>query len=96
MLFTFSMVTNDLFELRAPEWLDDNYYPKNYVMTAICARLAAINADGTKLVPFLNDLWANIFRMASETYVQTILGGLSITVYRMPSGNYELVTYKSL
>lgn len=95
----FKLVTNSLFELNTPEWMDESYYTQEHIMTAVAARIAGhnkVSTDDTQAG--MQALWNDIFVMDKETYVHRIIDGVSFTIYRMPMTpvKYELVAYKCL
>lgn len=95
----FALVTNSLFELNTPEWLDESYYSKSHIMTAVAAHIAAHNKTSTDDTQAgMQALWNDIFVMDKETYVHRIIDGISFTIYRMPTDpvKYEIVAYKCL
>lgn len=99
-MFSFPIATNSLFELKTPEWLDESYYCRGDIMTAVVARLAANRVNVFDAIDGLDKLWKEVATMSVETYATANICGYHITIYRMPPSRvgqkFELVMYKSL
>jgi hypothetical protein len=99
-MFIFPIVTNSLIELKTPEWLDESYFSRGDIMTAVVARLANRNVNGFDAVAGLNQLWKEVATMAVETYATAHICGHYVCIYRMPPSRvgqkFELVMYRSL
>lgn len=99
-MFIFPIVTNSLIELKTPEWLDESYFSRGDIMTAVVARLANHDVNGFDAMAGLNQLWKEVDTMAVETYATANICGHHVCIYRMQPSRvgqkFELVMYRSL